>query len=115
MIKPTCSLRGESRLKQAITGPALFLFILGDVLDAGVYALVGKIAGEAGRAVWVPLLVAPHCRTPTLLPVLAMISCLLLSQQGAGTWLRAGLLMALGALLYGIGHWRKGRATVSVD
>ncbi|MGE6991882.1 APC family permease [Pseudomonas sp. NPDC047961] len=59
---------------------------------------------------------APHFRTPTLLPVLAIISCLvLLSQQGAGTWLRAGLLMALGALLYGIGHWRKGRAAVSVD
>ncbi|WP_348658285.1 amino acid permease, partial [uncultured Stutzerimonas sp.] len=49
---------GESRLKQAITGPALFLFILGDVLGAGVYALVGKIAGEAGGAVWVPLVVA---------------------------------------------------------
>ncbi len=52
----------------------------------------------------------PHFRTPTILPVLAILSCLvLLSQQGAGTWLRAGLLMALGAVLYGVGHWRKGR------
>ncbi|MGM3387077.1 APC family permease [Stutzerimonas stutzeri] len=57
-MKTSVSAAGESRLKQAITGPALFLFILGDVLGAGVYALVGKIAGEAGGAVWVPLLVA---------------------------------------------------------
>lgn len=57
-MKTTAFVAGESRLKRAITGPALFLFILGDVLGAGVYALVGKIAGEAGGAVWVPLLVA---------------------------------------------------------
>ncbi len=49
---------GETRLRRAITGPALFLFILGDVLGAGVYALVGKIASEVGGAAWVPLLVA---------------------------------------------------------
>ncbi|NKQ11582.1 APC family permease [Pseudomonas sp. SST3] len=57
-MKTTVSVTGESRLRRAITGPALFLFILGDVLGAGVYALVGKMAGEAGGAVWVPLLVA---------------------------------------------------------
>lgn len=49
---------GATRLRRAITGPALFLFILGDVLGAGVYALVGKIAVQVGGAVWVPLLVA---------------------------------------------------------
>jgi len=45
-------------LKRAISGKLLFLFILGDVLGAGIYALVGEIAGETGGAVWVPLLVA---------------------------------------------------------
>lgn len=45
-------------LARAITGPLLFMFILGDVLGAGIYALVGVIAGEVGGAVWVPLLVA---------------------------------------------------------
>lgn len=45
-------------LKRDITGPLLYLFILGDVLGAGIYALVGKIAGQVGGAVWVPLLVA---------------------------------------------------------
>ncbi|SFT90684.1 Amino acid permease [Geodermatophilus amargosae] len=38
--------------------PLLYLFILGDVLGAGVYALVGEVAGEVGGAIWVPLLVA---------------------------------------------------------
>jgi amino acid transporter len=36
----------------------LLLFILGDVLGAGVYALAGTIAGEVGGAIWVPLLIA---------------------------------------------------------
>ena len=45
-------------LRRAITGKLLFVFILGDVLGAGIYALVGEIAGEVGGAVWVPLLLA---------------------------------------------------------
>ena len=49
---------GESKLKQVITGPLLFLFILGDVLGAGIYALMGVLAGEVGGALWAPLLLA---------------------------------------------------------
>jgi APA family basic amino acid/polyamine antiporter len=45
-------------LKRAVTGPMLLLFILGDVLGAGVYALAGTIAGQVGGAIWVPLLIA---------------------------------------------------------
>ena len=48
----------KTSLRRAVTGPMLFLFILGDVLGAGVYALAGTIAGEVGGAIWVPLLVA---------------------------------------------------------
>ncbi|MCC3294118.1 APC family permease [Arthrobacter sp. zg-Y411] len=47
-----------SKLKQGITGPMLYLFILGDVLGAGIYALVGEVSGEVGGAIWVPLVVA---------------------------------------------------------
>src|SRR5690606_27094468 len=55
----------------------------------------------------------PHFRTPTIMPVLAILSCLmLLAQQGAGTWLRAGLLLGLGVLLYGIGRWQARRLSV---
>ncbi|MBD8493293.1 APC family permease [Pseudomonas syringae] len=53
-----CSAPSRPSLRRAITGPMLFLFILGDVLGAGVYALAGTIAGEVGGAIWVPLLVA---------------------------------------------------------
>jgi APA family basic amino acid/polyamine antiporter len=49
---------GGSKLKQAITGPLLFLFILGDVLGAGIYALMGTLAEDVGGALWVPLVVA---------------------------------------------------------
>jgi amino acid transporter len=47
-----------STLKRDITGPLLFLFILGDVLGAGVYALMGELSGEVGGALWAPLLLA---------------------------------------------------------
>ncbi len=48
----------EPRLRRAITGKLLFLFVLGDVLGAGIYALVGEVAGEVGGAIWAPMLVA---------------------------------------------------------
>ena len=43
----------------------------------------------------------PHFRTPLVLPVLGIASCLLLlSQQEARTWAFAGVLLAVGVLLY---------------
>lgn len=48
----------KSPLQQAVSGKMLFVFILGDVLGAGIYALVGEIAGEVGGAIWLPMLVA---------------------------------------------------------
>jgi APA family basic amino acid/polyamine antiporter len=49
---------GKTALKRNISGRMLYLFILGDVLGAGIYALVGQIAGEVGGVTWVPMLVA---------------------------------------------------------
>jgi len=49
---------GAPGLKRAVTGPLLFLFILGDVLGAGVYALVGEMAGQAGGLVWLAFAIA---------------------------------------------------------
>ena len=48
----------DTRLRRAVSGRLLYLFVLGDVLGAGVYALVGVMAGEVGGGIWVPLLVA---------------------------------------------------------
>ncbi|MFI2102026.1 APC family permease [Isoptericola sp. NPDC019693] len=47
-----------SGLRRAVTGPLLYLFILGDVLGAGVYALIGEMAGEAGGLVWLSFAIA---------------------------------------------------------
>ncbi len=48
----------EGKLKRSITGPLLYLFILGDVLGAGIYALMGVLAGKVGGVLWAPLLAA---------------------------------------------------------
>lgn len=45
-------------LKRAISPKMLVLFIIGDILGAGIYALTGKVADEVGGAIWVPFLVA---------------------------------------------------------
>lgn len=49
---------GTSKLSRKITGPLLFLFILGDVLGAGIYALMGELSSDVGGALWAPLAVA---------------------------------------------------------
>jgi basic amino acid/polyamine antiporter, APA family len=42
-----------------------------------------------------------HFRTPVVLPVLALVSCVvLLTQQEAGVWIRGLLLLGLGVVLY---------------
>jgi amino acid transporter len=45
-------------LRRAITPKLLLLFIVGDVLGAGIYALVGQIGERTGGAMWVPLVLA---------------------------------------------------------
>src|SRR6476469_3071960 len=55
---PTTDAPEEGKLKRGITGPLLFLFILGDVLGAGIYALMGVLSGEVGGVLWAPLLTA---------------------------------------------------------
>ncbi len=39
-------------LKRAISGRMLLFFVIGDVLGAGIYALIGEVAGRVGGAVW---------------------------------------------------------------
>lgn len=48
----------DGKLKRKITGPLLFMFILGDVLGAGIYALMGVLAEDVGGVLWAPLVVA---------------------------------------------------------
>ncbi|MEU9144083.1 amino acid permease [Streptomyces sp. NPDC048349] len=48
----------QQPLRQVLTTRLLYFFILGDVLGAGVYVLIGEVAAKSGGAVWVPLTVA---------------------------------------------------------
>lgn len=43
----------------------LYFFILGDVLGAGVYVLIGSVAAASGGAVWLPLAIALGLATLT--------------------------------------------------
>jgi len=49
---------GEPGLKRVMGPGLLLLFVVGDILGTGVYALTGKVAAEVGGAVWLPFLVA---------------------------------------------------------
>ena len=42
-----------------VMGPwLLLLFIVGDILGTGIYALTGQVAKQVGGVVWLPFLVA---------------------------------------------------------
>lgn len=48
----------EPQLKRAISRNMLLLFVIGDVVGGGIYTLVGKIGGEVGGLVWLPMGIA---------------------------------------------------------
>ena len=49
---------GESPLARAITPKLLLLFIVGDILGGGIYALVGEVGAETGGAIWSAFILA---------------------------------------------------------
>ena len=48
----------ETPLRRAISRNMLLLFVVGDVLGAGIYALVGVVGGRVGGAIWAAFLLA---------------------------------------------------------
>ncbi len=48
----------STQLNPAITRTMLTVFVIGDVLGAGIYALVGEVAGKVGGAIWTSFLLA---------------------------------------------------------
>jgi amino acid transporter len=48
----------EGQLKRAISRNMLLLLVVGDVLGAGIYALVGEVGGRVGGAIWAAFLLA---------------------------------------------------------
>ncbi len=49
---------GEPALRRIIGPWLLLLFIVGDILGTGIYALTGQVAKQVGGIVWLPFLVA---------------------------------------------------------
>jgi amino acid transporter len=44
--------REGSGLKRAVTPAMLLLFVVGDMVGGGIYALVGEVGGRVGGALW---------------------------------------------------------------
>ncbi|MDT5239872.1 MAG: hypothetical protein QOD97_2070 [Mycobacterium sp.] len=61
-------------LKRVMGPGLLLLFIIGDILGTGVYALTGQVAGEVGGAAWIPFLVAFLIATVTAFSYLELVT-----------------------------------------
>src|SRR5687767_15123623 len=64
----------HTELKRVIGPRLLLLFIVGDILGTGVYALTGSVAGEVGGAAWAPFLVAFFVATVTAFSYLELVT-----------------------------------------
>lgn len=45
-------------LRRTVGRRMLLVFVVGDILGAGIYALTGKVAGQVGGAIWLPFVLA---------------------------------------------------------
>jgi APA family basic amino acid/polyamine antiporter len=64
----------EPDLKRVMGPKLLLLFIVGDILGAGIYAVTGVMALEVGGIVWLPFLVAFGVATLTALSYLELVT-----------------------------------------
>jgi amino acid transporter len=64
----------EPDLRRVMGPKLLLLFIVGDILGTGVYALTGQVAGEVGGAAWAPFLVAFAVATVTAISYLELVT-----------------------------------------
>jgi APA family basic amino acid/polyamine antiporter len=51
-VSATAPVERHAELNRVISRRMLLIFVIGDVLGAGIYALVGEVAGEVGGAIW---------------------------------------------------------------
>jgi amino acid transporter len=64
----------EPDLKRVMGPKLLLLFIVGDILGAGIYAVTGTMAVEVGGVVWLPFLVAFAVATLTAFSYLELVT-----------------------------------------
>jgi amino acid transporter len=64
----------QPQLRRVMGPGLLLLFVVGDILGTGVYALIGDVAAEVGGAVWLPFLVAFLIATVTAFSYLELVT-----------------------------------------
>lgn len=62
------------QLKRVLGPKLLLLFIVGDILGSGIYAITGDVAGEVGGAAWLPFIVAFAVATLTAFAYLELVT-----------------------------------------
>ncbi len=73
MTKPE-TVEEQPELKRVMGPGLLLLFVVGDILGTGVYALTGQVAGEVGGAAWLPFLLAFLIATITAFSYLELVT-----------------------------------------
>ena len=64
----------QPELKRVLGPGLLLLFIVGDILGTGIYALTGQVAAEVGGAAWLPFLLAFAVATLTAFSYLELVT-----------------------------------------
>ncbi|KQM83787.1 APC family permease [Agromyces sp. Leaf222] len=64
----------QPQLKRVLGPGLLLLFIVGDILGTGIYALTGQVAAEVGGAAWLPFLLAFAVATVTAFSYLELVT-----------------------------------------
>ncbi|MCS5717113.1 APC family permease [Herbiconiux sp. CPCC 205763] len=64
----------QPELKKVMGPKLLLLFIIGDILGTGIYALTGQVAAEVGGAAWVPFIIAFVVATITACSYLELVT-----------------------------------------
>lgn len=64
----------QPELKRVMGPKLLLLFVIGDILGTGIYALTGQVAAEVGGAAWLPFLIAFAVATITACSYLELVT-----------------------------------------
>ena len=71
---PDVTTEGEGELKRVLGPKLLLLFVVGDILGAGIYAVTGPMAGMVGGILWLPFLLAFVVATMTAMSYLELVT-----------------------------------------
>ncbi|WP_311215507.1 APC family permease [Aeromicrobium sp. WCS2018Hpa-33] len=74
MSTDTAGVQEPTELRRVMGPKLLLLFIVGDILGAGIYAVTGQMAGKVGGLMWLPFLLAFVVASMTALSYLELVT-----------------------------------------